>query len=103
MELVDEDEQFEMTDEDKKFIRDRAARAEQRARKLFAKVDRIALQNAASVAGLLLTTDCIITEAPSDESDDPHGAPGGGMPGMGGMGGGMPGMGGMGGMPGMGF
>ena len=68
------------------------------------KVDRIALQNAASVAGLLLTTDCIITEAPSDDAggDHDHGG-GGGMPGMGG---GMPGMGGMGGMgggmPGMG-
>jgi hypothetical protein len=57
------------------------------------------------VAGLLLTTDCIVTEAPQQEAEDPHGAPGGmpgGMPGMGGMGG-MPGMGGMGGMPGMGF
>ena len=64
-----------------------------------AKVDRTALQNAASVAKLLLTTDCIVTEAPSDEPE----APGGhdhGMGGMGGMGGGMPGMGG--GMPGMG-
>jgi len=68
-----------------------------------AKVDRTALQNAASVAGLLLTTDCIVTETPSDE-DEEAGAGmegmGGGMPGMGG---GMPGMGGMGGMPGMGF
>jgi len=42
VELVDEDEQFEMTDEDKKFIRERAECAEQRARKLFAKIDRIA-------------------------------------------------------------
>ncbi len=72
-----------------------------------AKVDRTALQNAASVAGLLLTTDCIITEAPKDADDAPGGAPGMGgmdpMGGMGGMGGGMPGMGGMGGgMPGMG-
>lgn len=65
------------------------------------KVTRIALQNAASVAGLLLTTDCVVTEQPSDEPAMPAGAPGmgGGMPGMGGMGG-MPGMGGM-GMPGM--
>ena len=70
-----------------------------------AKVDRTALQNAASVAALLLTTDCIIAEAPADEDDAPGGMPGGGgmgggMPGMGGMGGmgGMPGMGGMGGM-----
>ena len=74
-----------------------------------AKVDRTALQNAASVAGLLLTTDCIVTEAPSDDDGDDHGHDhGGGMPGMGGMGGmggmpGMGGMGGMGGMPGMGF
>ena len=69
------------------------------------KVTRIALQNSASVAGLLLTTDCVITDKPSDQ-------PAGGMPGgmgggMGGMGGGMPGMGGMGGMgggmPGMGM
>ncbi|MFK7960539.1 MAG: chaperonin GroEL [Phycisphaerales bacterium] len=66
-----------------------------------AKVDRMALQNAASVAGLLLTTDCIITEVPADEDDDhghDHGGGMGGMPGMGGMGG----LGGMGGMPGMG-
>jgi chaperonin GroEL len=65
------------------------------------KVDRTALQNAASVAGLLLTTDCIVTEAPKDKDDHAghgHGGPGGGMGGMGGMGGGMPGMGGMGGM-----
>jgi len=68
-----------------------------------AKVDRTALQNGASVAGLLLTTDCIVTEAPKDEDETP-GGPGGmgggpgmdGMGGMGGMGGGMPGMGGMG-------
>jgi chaperonin GroEL len=49
-----------------------------------AKVTRSALQNAASIAGLLLTTECIITDLP--EKDAP--APGGG--GMGGMGGGMP-------------
>ena len=61
------------------------------------KVTRIALQNSASVAGLLLTTDCVITEKPSD--DDAAGMDG--MGGMGGMGGGMPGMGGMGGMGGM--
>ncbi len=69
------------------------------------KVTRIALQNAASVAGLLLTSDCLVTEKPSDTNDAPAGMPGGGMGGgMGGMGGGMPGMGGMGGgMPGMGM
>jgi chaperonin GroEL len=39
-----------------------------------AKVDRCALQNAASVAGLLLTADCIITEAPKakDEAAGEH-------------------------------
>ncbi len=42
------------------------------------KVTRIALQNAASVAGLLLTTDCIVTEKPKDEKA-PAGMPGGGM------------------------
>ena len=62
-----------------------------------AKVDRTALQNAASVARLLLTTDCIITEAPTDDSNGHGGPPPGmGMDDMGGMGGGMGGMGGMG-------
>ncbi len=61
-----------------------------------AKVDRTALQNAASVARLLLTTACIVTEAPTDDSNGPGGPPGMGMDDMGGMGGGMPGMGGMG-------
>ncbi|MEM9294676.1 MAG: chaperonin GroEL [Planctomycetota bacterium] len=64
------------------------------------KVDRTALENAVSVAGLLLSTDCTVVEAPKDEDDAPAGPPGG-MGGMGGMGGGMPGMGGMGGMGGM--
>jgi len=70
-----------------------------------AKVVRASLQNAASVAALLLTTDSLVTEIPSDEEepaghDHDHGmgGMGGGMPGMGG---GMPGMGGMGGMGGM--
>jgi chaperonin GroEL len=49
-----------------------------------AKVTRLALQNAASVAGLLLTTEVMIAEAPKDEEHS-HGAPGGGMGGMGGM------------------
>ncbi|MEO8061675.1 MAG: chaperonin GroEL [Pseudomonadota bacterium] len=49
-----------------------------------AKVTRLALQNAASVAGLLLTTEVMIAEAPKDD-DHAHGAPGGGMGGMGGM------------------
>ncbi len=51
------------------------------------KVTRSALQNAASISGLLLTTEAIVTEMPEKEK-------GGGMP-PGGMGGGMGGMGGM--------
>ncbi len=54
------------------------------------KVTRSALQNAASIAGLLLTTECLITDAPEKEK-----APAGGGHGHGG-GGGMGGMGGMG-------
>jgi len=50
------------------------------------KVTRMALQNAASVAGLLLTTEAMIAEAPKDESAG-GGMPGGGMGGMGDMGG----------------
>ncbi len=46
------------------------------------KVDRTALQNAASVATLLLTTDCIVTEAPKEEEEAKGPA---GMGGMGGM------------------
>ena len=61
------------------------------------KVTRTALENAASVAGLMLTTEALITDKPSEGDDDDDGPAGGGMPG--GMGGGMPGgMGGMGGM-----
>ena len=52
-----------------------------------AKVTRTALQAAASIAGMMLTTECMIADAPSDDA--------GGMPDMGGMGGGMGGMGGM--------
>ncbi len=48
-----------------------------------AKVTRLALQNAASVSGLLLTTEVMIAEAPKEE-EHAHGAPGG-MGGMGGM------------------
>lgn len=55
-----------------------------------AKVVRSALQNAASIAGLMLTTETIIAEEPKEKDDHGHGA---GMGGMGGMG-----MGGMGGM-----
>ncbi len=51
-----------------------------------AKVTRSAIQNAASIAGLLLTTEATICDAPSDKKEAAAGAPG---------------MGGMGGMPGM--
>jgi chaperonin GroEL len=51
-----------------------------------AKVTRTALQNAGSIAGLLLTTECMVTEIPEDKTASP-GAPGGDMGGMGGMGG----------------
>jgi len=52
-----------------------------------AKVTRTALQNAASVSGMLLTTECMIADEPEDEKDAGAGM-GGGMPGgMGGMGG----------------
>jgi len=48
------------------------------------KVTRLALQNSASVSGLLLTTEVMIAEAPKDD-DHGHGMPQGGMGGMGGM------------------
>ena len=51
------------------------------------KVTRTALQNAASIAGLLLTTECMITEIPEKKEPMPAGDPSGGMGGMGGMGG----------------
>jgi chaperonin GroEL len=50
------------------------------------KVTRFALQNAASVAGLLLTTDAMVAELPKDEKGGGAGMGGGGMGGMGGMG-----------------
>jgi chaperonin GroEL len=46
------------------------------------KVTRLALQNAASVAGLLLTTEVMIAEAEKDERHASGGMPGGGMGGM---------------------
>ncbi|HEX9909643.1 MAG TPA: chaperonin GroEL, partial [Desulfatiglandales bacterium] len=49
------------------------------------KVTRFALQNAASVAALLLTTEAMIAEKPKEREDMPHMPPGGGMGGMGGM------------------
>lgn len=51
-----------------------------------AKVVRSALQNAASIAGLLLTTEALIAEEPEEDKPHAHGG-GGGMPDMGGMGG----------------
>ncbi|UCG47200.1 MAG: chaperonin GroEL [Phycisphaerales bacterium] len=52
------------------------------------KVVRTALQNAVSIAGLLLTTGCLVTEKPKEKEQMPPGGPGGpGMDGMGGMGG----------------
>ncbi|HET9821374.1 MAG TPA: chaperonin GroEL, partial [Burkholderiaceae bacterium] len=48
------------------------------------KVTRMALQNAASVAGLMLTTECMVAEAPKEDAPAMPG--GGGMGGMGGMG-----------------
>jgi chaperonin GroEL len=42
-----------------------------------AKVTRIALQNAVSIAGLLLTTDCLVTEKPKKKEAMPPGGPGG--------------------------
>ena len=47
------------------------------------KVTRSALQNAASVAGLLITTECMVAELPKDEAPMPGGADMGGMGGMG--------------------
>ncbi len=50
-----------------------------------AKVTRGALENAASIAAMILTTEALIADEPKDDADMPMG-------GMGGMGGGMPGM-----------
>ena len=52
-----------------------------------AKVTRSALQNAASIAGLILTTEALVAERPEKNPPAPAGGGGGGMPGMGGMGG----------------
>ena len=46
------------------------------------KVTRIALENASSIAGMVLTTECVISEKPSKESSAPSMPHGGGMPGM---------------------
>ena len=49
------------------------------------KVTRTALQNAASIAGLMITTECMVAEAPKKEEAHGGGGHGGGMGGMGGM------------------
>ena len=54
------------------------------------KVTRSALQNAASISGLLLTTECLIADQPepaepAGDGGHDHGMGGGGMGGMGGM------------------
>ncbi len=47
------------------------------------KVTRLALENAASIAGLLLTTECVVADDPEDEKEAPAMPPmGGGMGGM---------------------
>jgi chaperonin GroEL len=48
-----------------------------------AKVTRTALQNAASIAGLMLTTEAMIADVPEEKGDHMGGMPGGGMGGMG--------------------
>jgi len=50
-----------------------------------AKVARTALQNAASISGLLLTTEALIADLPEEKDEHAHGPAGGGMGGMGGM------------------
>jgi len=48
-----------------------------------AKVTRTALQNAASIAGMMLTTEAMIADAPDEKGSDPMAGMGGGMGGMG--------------------
>ena len=50
-----------------------------------AKVARTALQNAASISALLLTTEAMIADIPEESYSHAHGPVGGGMGGMGGM------------------
>mgnify|MGYP005743431647 FL=1 len=50
-----------------------------------AKVTRTALQAAGSVGGMMITTECMVSELPAKESPVPAGMPPGGMPDMGGM------------------
>ena len=51
-----------------------------------AKVTRAALQNAASIAALVLTTECLVADKPEKKAAADAGGGGGGMGGMGGMG-----------------
>ena len=46
------------------------------------KVTRVALENAASIAGMVLMTECVINDKPEPEAPHAHMPPGGGMPGM---------------------
>jgi chaperonin GroEL len=46
------------------------------------KVTRIAIENAGSIAGMILTTECVINDKPEDNPMPPMGGHGGGMPGM---------------------
>ena len=50
------------------------------------KVVRTALQDAASISGLLVTTEAMVADKPDEKDSSPAGMPGGGMGGMGGMG-----------------
>ncbi len=49
------------------------------------KVTRTALQNASSIAGLMITTECMVAESPKKDETTMQGGGGGGMGGMGGM------------------
>lgn len=49
------------------------------------KVSRVALENAASIAGMLLTTECVLADEPEEGGNPMAGMPPGGMGGMGGM------------------
>ena len=49
------------------------------------KVTRVALENAASISGMVLTTECVVSDKPEADGGGGHGMPPGGMGGMGGM------------------
>jgi chaperonin GroEL len=46
------------------------------------KVSRVALENAASIGGMILTTDCVLAEIKEEEKGHSHGPDMGGMGGM---------------------